>query len=101
MNDAKPTVEPELKTVPDDFIEAQIDISNFDHNPENRKKAENELRSGKFYCYHSGWNFHGLIWFEDGKFYELIKRYLCHVATLEGDTLESVYEQACERWGYD
>lgn len=79
-------------------IELDDVMSNFDRQIE--KDIEKELKETLSYAGYAAWDFHGDVWYEDGKFYCEIWRYHCHVNTLEADTLEEIMEEASEKYGY-
>lgn len=74
-------------------------MSNFDHeiNPEIVKK----LREGGYYADYPGWNFHGQVWYDNGKWKCAIRRYCAHVETIVADTLEEIMGQASQKYGHD
>jgi hypothetical protein len=72
-------------------------MSNFDHQIE--PGAEEQLKTGQNYGSYPGWNFHGTVWWDGKKFNCKIMQYGSHTNTLEGDTLELIMEQACDKYG--
>ena len=61
--------------------------------------AEKALRSLVFGLEHPAWDHWGFVWFQDGKFYEMVRQYHVHVATISGDSLEKVIEEVNDRFG--
>ena len=88
-----------MKTIPKHFKEANFNISNSDHTKSDRDFANKELKGKKLFCPHAAWNFYAYIWHENGKFYEQVTRYGEHLETINGDSVEDVYNQACEKYG--
>ena len=73
-------------------------MSNFDGKI--NEGMEEKLKSGKFYGTYPAWNFHGTVWF-DGVFKCGIMQYHHHTATIEGESLQEIMDEACERYGTD
>jgi hypothetical protein len=71
--------------------------SNFDHVLE--KAIAEKLALGGSRASHAAWDFNGIVWFEDGVWFEKINRYQHHETTLEGATLEEVLSEANGRFG--
>ena len=72
-------------------------MSNFDHTIDDA--AERLLKQNKVYSGYPAWNFHGDVWFEDGKFYCEIWQYHNHVNTVEASTLQEIMDTCCEFYG--
>ena len=73
-------------------------MSNFDSKI--NKSIEKELKENKLYAWYSAWDFHWDVrW--NKKWYCKIMVYHNHIETLEAKTLESIMEQACEKYGKD
>jgi hypothetical protein len=80
------------------FIDEAV-MSNFDH--EINIEIANKLREGGYYADYSAWNFHGEVWYDDGKWKCEIRRYHRHIKTIVADTLKEIMEQASHEYGYD
>jgi hypothetical protein len=78
-------------------LTAEDIMSNFDHIIEDG--AEELLKSNKIYGEYPAWNFHGAVWFEDGKFYCEIWQRHNHVNTVEASTLQEIMETCSCRYG--
>lgn len=57
-----------------------------------------QLARGGCIASHVAQNFYGLVWCEDGRWFEAIKKHRAHVATLEASSPESLIAQANERF---
>lgn len=91
----------DIRKPPDDFVLAHEDnqITNFDHTVS--YGLEDLLRSGKIYCYHTAWEFHGDVWFEDGLFHERVNRYHVAVAHHEAPTLQELMQIVNDEHGWE
>ena len=89
----------DLLVLPEHLEEFEGHYSNFDH--EMPQGANEALRSGEFYIEHSAYGHWGTIWFQNGKFHEMVNRYTVHVATISADSIEEVIEDVNDRFGYD
>ena len=90
------TVE-QAETALDNMGEYGEHYSNFDHAiPEN---AEDVLRSGEWCITHPAWDHHGRMFFQDGLFHEVVKRYGSVVGVVSGTTLEDVFNSVNEKYG--
>lgn len=76
-----------MKVCDESLPKSEHTMSNFDHVIDDG--MEEDLRNG-MRSEHAAWEFYGLVWFEDGKFYEMVKRYQSHVATYSAKTLEKL-----------
>jgi hypothetical protein len=74
-------------------------MSNFDHEIE--PDAEERLKSGPYVADYPGWDFHGTVWFGEGRFRCLVMRYRMHVDTLVADSLEEIMILASKKYGYE
>jgi hypothetical protein len=73
-----------------------LDYSNCDHVlPDGLEEA---LRAGKR-GEHPAWEHFGHLWFEDGKFYEMVMRYRSVVGVYGADSLRELIDDVNERWG--
>jgi hypothetical protein len=50
---------------------------------------------------HRAWNFNGLVWYEDGRFYEEVYVYRQLRAMLSATTLEDLLHRVNDRFGWD
>lgn len=62
-------------------------------------EAEKAVKDGTHYVAHTAWDHWGAIWFENGKFIEETHVHRLVVGTYEGDTMQSVFEQANHEHG--
>lgn len=86
-----------MKTPPADYENVGNVYSNFDHQIDEEVSAR--LAKGHVVAEHTAWDFFALIWMEDGKFYEMVKRYQRHVDTVEGDGALEVIRATNEKYG--
>lgn len=82
---------------PDDLPVSEVSISNYNHIVDG--SAEDILRQG-YAIEHSAWDHWGLIWFQDGKFYERVMIYCRHVATVSADNLSDLLSEVNDRYGH-
>jgi len=85
-----------MKTCNEELPESDNSMSNADGVIDDG--MESDLKNG-MRSFHAGWNFFGLVWFEDGKFYEMVKSYRSHVATHCADTLEELMQSVNAEFG--
>ena len=88
----------------EDRPEGLIDIgesvmSNFDHQID--LGIAKKLKDGKYYSGYPAYNFHGTVWYDNGKWKCKIKRYRIHIDTIIADTLEEIMNEASEKYGDD
>lgn len=74
-------------------------MSNFDHKI--NTEIVNKLKEEGYYADYPGWNFHGEVWYDNGKWKCAIRIYHVHVETIVTDTPEEIMEQVSEKYGYD
>lgn len=87
---------PALKVCDMSRPESEHTMSNFDHEIEDGLEAD--LKAGMRSEYYAV-NFFGRLWYEDGHFYCMVKRYHVHVATIKAETLQQIMDSASEMWG--
>lgn len=61
--------------------------------------AEEHLKSGGW-GRHAGWRFNGIVWFEQGKFFETVSCYQVRQATFCADSLIGLKREVNEEFGY-
>jgi hypothetical protein len=88
---------------PDDGLRRALDlpefgrgISNFDD--EIDEGMEGALRDGKS-GFHAAYEHWGIVWFEDGAFREVVRRYGSNVDLVSASTLRELMDEVNERWG--
>ena len=86
-----------MKTLPEGLVEIGEVMSNFDGVIE--EDAEFRLMNEPSYGAYSAWEFWGAVWFEDGQFHCMIKRYCRHIDTISADSLQEIMDIACDRHG--
>ena len=84
--------------LPQDFDEISLGMSNFDHTIDDG--FEKALRENKVFGRHSGYEFNGMVWYNDKRFHEEVWRYCAYVETISADTLEELMEKVNDKWGY-
>ncbi len=72
-------------------------MSNFDHLVD--LEVAKELIKGNCYAEYTAWEFWAAVWFEDNKYYAMIKRYYYHVNTIEANNLEELMSKCSEEYG--
>jgi len=87
-----------MKACNEELPKSSNTMSNFDLSIDDG--MENDLKNG-MRSEHCGWNFYGLVWFEDGKFHEMVKQYRHHVATISADSLPELMESVNSQFGYE
>jgi hypothetical protein len=61
---------------------------------------EEALREGKF-GKHAGWNFNGIVWFEDNLFHEEVCVYHEVQEVISSDTLKELMKVVNDKYGWD
>ncbi len=87
-----------MKTPPTKIENLGHVYSNFDHELDEEIAARLANEDGTA-AEHSAWEFHGDIWREGERWFNLIMCHHCHVATIEADTLRDVIDQANAEFG--
>lgn len=89
-----------MKEIPNDYkAVSMVIMSNFDH--EIDYTAVTRLQREKVVMDYPGWNFHAQVWFQNEKFYGLVRRYHSHVDTIEADTIEELRNTISDQYGWD
>ena len=86
-----------MKALPENLESLGTVMSNFDSLIE--PGTEEKLKAGGCYGEYTAWDFWAAVWYEDGQFQCMVKRYRSHVATLSADTLEEIMAEACQNFG--
>jgi|GEM_PF-3056120 len=88
-----------LKTPPEKVKNVYMGeiMSNFNHRINHWIAMK--LRSGEGWAAYPAFNFHGTVWFENGKYYCAILRFHIHVDTISAKTPRGIMRKACRRWG--
>jgi len=87
-----------VDAMPDDLKKFKQEYSNYDCVVP--KGAEKALKTGEYYVEHPAWNHWGMIYFKDGKFIEQVLQYGSVVGIVEGDTLEQVFKNVNDKYGW-
>ena len=74
-------------------------MSNFDHCID--EEIANKLKETKSYADYPAWDFHGSVWYEDGKYHCQIKRYGSHIDTISNEDLQEIMDEASGEYGWD
>ena len=81
-------------------VETETVYSNFDHRLDVDVARHLENHPGEVSAQHAAWNFCGYVWREpDGRWVDQVWQYHAPVEDITGDAIESVIEQAIERFG--
>ena len=83
---------------PEQYTETTLGMSNFDH--EIDEGFEDALRSTPVYGRHSGLNFNGLVWFQDGVFHEQIWRHREPVGICYAESLDALMRTVNDSHGW-
>ena len=93
----------DLDSVPIDIEERETCnenlMSNFDGNINKQVEQElvdNPLKTAEY----PGWEFWGLCWYQDNKFYCMTMRYRNRDNLFKADTTEELMEKVCQVYGY-
>ncbi len=60
-----------------------------------------QLREGGRFARHAAWNFNGLVWFEQGRWHEVVCVYGQRRATYSDDTLDGLRRTANDNFGWE
>lgn len=71
-------------------------MSNFDG--EIDEEIAEQLKSGGKAGY-PAWDFHGTVWWADGKYHCQIMQYRAHIDTVSAETPQTLMEECCARYG--
>ena len=85
--------------VPETYEEVDFEMSNFDGVIDNG--FEDAIVGKETFGTHSAWNFNGVVYCRDGKFYEDVWRYCSFVETIFADTLEDLMNEVNDKFGWD
>jgi hypothetical protein len=84
--------------MPDGLTEIDAHMSNFDHSIDDG--MEQRLREGGTCSEHSGWDFHGDVWFADDQFHEEVFTYHVYRETFSAPTLGELMELVDDQYGH-
>lgn len=73
--------------------------SNFDHIVD--QSIVERMKTEKIVADYPAWNFHGSVWFKDGKFHCAVMQYHELSEIISADTFDEVKEEVCEKFGSD
>lgn len=87
-------------TVPEGWRELSDTVmSNFDHQIDGA--VEDALQRGGCYSSHTGWNFCGDVWFEQGEWHEQVFRYHQAQGTYSATTLHELMHDVNDIYGWE
>jgi len=81
--------------------EINLGMSNFDNEIEDGFLEALQGEPGEVFGRHSGWNFNGRVWLENGKFHEEVWVYGSPVAIYSGDSLRELMDEVNNEHGWD
>jgi len=73
-------------------------MTNLDHSVD--AGVAGRLRDGGHWSCHDGWNFNGIVWFADGRWYERVSRYRRPQGTYSAETLEELMKVVNDEFGW-
>jgi hypothetical protein len=82
-----------------DRTEIELGMSNCDNSID--EGLDEALRSGNVFGRHAGWNFNGLVYFEDGLFREEVYRYGSLRKVVSAPTLRELMDEVNSQFGSD
>lgn len=74
-------------------------MSNFDHSI--NKDIAKQLKETNSYAGYPAWDFHGMVWYQNGQYHCEIKRYRCHIDTISNEDLKEIMNEASDKYGYE
>ena len=83
----------------DNATEIELGMSNFDHMIDKGFLEALQAEPAKVFGRHAGWNFNGIVWYEDNFFYEEVWHYKEYQETFSADSLEELMEDVNDKWG--
>lgn len=86
-----------MRQPPENLKDLGSVYSNFDH--EMDPAVEAQLANGDGSATHPAWNYHGQIWKDGDRFFELVRRFGVPVEVFEGESVADVVAQAVEEFG--
>ena len=78
-------------------LTAEDIMTNFDHSIEDG--AEKLLMENKVYGFYPALDFHGAVWFEDGKFHCEVWHFGIHIDTVDADSLQEIMDTCSRQYG--
>lgn len=75
-------------------------ISNISR-PPIQESAEETIKQPNVFGEHCGYNFHGIVWFEDGQYHEEVCMYKMVRGTYHADTLEELVQEVNSKYGVE
>ena len=85
--------------IPEHYTEIDLGMSNLDHVID--IGFEEEIKNNPVYGRHAGWNFNGLTYYLEGKFYTDVWVYGSHRSTIVCDTLQELFDETNEQYGWE
>ena len=89
-----------IRTMPENYEYYGDEImSNCDREVD--KNIEQKIKNKPLWAGYAGWDFYGLVWWENNKWYCMVKQYRCHIDTIEANTPEKLMEKVSDEYGYN
>ena len=87
--------------MPKDFYEFQGEgiMSNYER--EINQEIAEAIKGKNMFSRYSGWNFSGLVWWENGEWFCEVFTYGFFQETFVGDTLQEIMDLVSNSYGYD
>lgn len=91
----------EIKLLPEGFVEYDGDelMSNFNHRIE--KETAEAIKGKKLFSRYAGWNFNGLVWWQDDQWHCAVFCYGAYIETASENTLEEIMKTVSDKFGYE
>lgn len=80
------------------FLPAADVMTNFDHSID--QAVAELLRAGDRWAYHSAANFHGVVWFDGGRWHEQVFVHRVPQGSLSAGTLEDLMKLVNDEYGW-
>ena len=87
--------------LPDDFTEhdGNAVLSNLDRGVD--ESVMEEIKGKELFSRYAGWNFNGLVWWQNKQWHCEVWRYRSYNETFSADTLEEIMTLVSDKYGYD
>lgn len=90
-----------MKTITGHMREIELGMTNFDQSIDECLEAALMKEPKLVFGRHSGWNFNGHVWFEDGRFHEEVWVYGSVREIISADTLVELMVAVSNEYGQD
>jgi len=74
-------------------------MSNFDHSIPNGMEDRLRKHAGERIGEHAGYNFHGVVWYDDGMFHEMVFQYHNPMEVFSAHTLRELMSLVNDSYG--